>query len=331
MDRKIVVHTGAQPDTPLQEEMEALGVPEVSLILRGRCRTPAEVLDAVRNADVGLCYSEPYTREVMIGAPHLKAVVRYGIGVDTIDLDAATECGVMAVNFPDFCVREVAAHTLALLLACARKLVRYDRAIRREGGRAARSLRSPMGAIHDETLGLIAFGNIARALARSAKELDMRVVAYDPYVEPAAFAEAGIGAVSLEEVASLSDYVSCHLPLNGQTRGMIDATFFERMKPTAYFVNTSRGAVVKEADLVAALRNGRLAGAGLDVCESEPISPEHPFCKMDNVILTPHVASYADSTFASLRRRVGKAALAAARGEVPEFVANPEVLSRRRK
>ena len=331
VSKKIVVHTGAQPDMPLREEMEALRAADVELMLRGRCRTPAQVLEAVRDADVGLCYGEPYTREVLAGAPQLKAVVRYGIGVDTIDLDAATEYGIMAVNFPDFCVREVADHALALMLACARKLLRYDRAIRREGWRAAKSLSSPMGAIHDETLGLIAFGNIARALARGAKALDMQVVAHDPYVEPAVFAEAGVKPVSLAEVASLSDYVSCHVPLNDRTKGMIDATFFERMKPTAYLINTSRGAVVKEADLIAALRNGHLAGAGLDVYESEPVEPEHPFCVMDNVILTPHVASYADATFASLRRRVGQAALAVVRGQVPEFVANPEVLAHRRK
>ncbi|MBC7316728.1 MAG: C-terminal binding protein, partial [Chloroflexi bacterium] len=253
----------------------------------GRCTTPQEVLEAVREADIALCYSEPYTREVFAGAPRLKAVIRYGIGVDTIDLDAATEYGVMVVNFPDFCVREVANHALALILACAKKIMRHDRLLRTEGWAAARAINSPMGPIHGETLGLVAFGNIARALARRAQALEMQVIAYDPYVAPSVFAEYQVEPVSLEELAARSDYVSCHLPLNEHTRGMLDARFFSQMKPTAYFINTSRGAVVKEADLIAALEAGKIAGAGLDVFEREPIAPDHPFCRMENVILTP--------------------------------------------
>lgn len=330
-EKVIIVHTGARPDAPLVAERAALNAPDILFLMRGRCTTPQEVLEAVRDADIALCYSEPYTREVFAGAPKLKAVVRYGIGVDTIDLDAATEFGVMVVNFPDFCVREVANHALALLLACAKKITRHDRLIRTEGWAAARAINSPMGPIHGETLGLIAFGNIARALARRAQALEMRVIAYDPYVAPEVFAEYNVEPVSLEDLAAQSDYVSCHLPLNNHTRGMLDARFFSQMKPTAYFINTSRGAVVNEADLIAALQEGKIAGAGLDVFEKEPIPPEHPLCRMENVILTPHSASYADATFAALYRRVGETALTLARGGLPEFVANPAVMSRRRR
>jgi D-3-phosphoglycerate dehydrogenase len=146
-----------------------------------------------------------------------------------------------------------------------------------------------------------------------------------------AFKRAGVEAADLYELAARSDYVSCHLPLNPQTQGMIDAEFFNKMKPTAYFVNTGRGAVVREADLIAALAEGRIAGAGLDVFEQEPITPDHPFCAMDNVTLTPHLASFADQTMSTRARRVGYSVLAVCRGGLPEFVANPQVLDHRRK
>lgn len=330
MQKKVIVHTGARAEAPLPIESAALDQPDIAYYQRGRCTTPAQVLEAVRDADVALCGGEPYTREVFANAPRLKAVIRYGIGVDTLDLEAATDCGVMAVNFPDFCIREVANHALALLLACAKKITRLDSRLRTSGWASAREALAPMGAIHGETLGLIAFGNIARALTRSALAMEMRVIAYDPYVAPEAMAERGVEAVSLEELAARSDYVSCHLPLNARTRGLLDARFFARMKPSAYFINTSRGAVVNEADLVAALQQGLIAGAGLDVFEREPIPPEHPLCRLENVILTPHSASWADATFEALHRRVSEAALTIARGGLPQFVANPEVLGHRR-
>jgi D-3-phosphoglycerate dehydrogenase len=331
MEIKIVVHTAAKAGSPLPEEREALTRPGIEFILRGRCGTPAEVLEAVREADVALCGGEPYTAEVFAGAPKLKGVIRYGIGVDTVDLDAATQYGVIVANFPDFCIREVANHALVLMMVCAKRVVQLDRTIRTHDWLAARGVITGMGQIHGETLGLYAFGNIARALAKRAQALEMRVIAYDPFVPAEKMAALGVEAVSLAQLAAQSDYVSCHLPLAPQTKGIIDASFFAQMKPTACFINTSRGAVVKEADLIAALRDKRIGGAGLDVFEKEPIAPDHPFCAMENVVLTPHSASYADETFVQLRRRVGQTALVIAQGGVPAFVANPAVLAHRRQ
>lgn len=331
MNKAVVVHTFAAPGAALVEEMEALDAPDVDLRLRGPCETPQEVLAAVRDADVAMCMHEPYTREVLANAPRLKMVMRYGVGVDTIDLEAATDYGIMVGHFPDFCIPEVANHALAHLLVCAKKMRHLDHLVRTQGWFEARAIRSPMGQIHGETLGLLAFGNISRAMASRAQALSMRVIAYDPYVPAEVFEAAGVEAVDLYDLAAQSDYVSCHLPLTPQTGDMIDAEFFGKMKPTAYFVNTGRGAVVNEADLIAALAEGRIAEAGLDVFEQEPISTDHPFCAMENVTLTPHLASFADQTMSIRAGRVGRSVLAVCRGGLPEFVANPQVLDHRRQ
>jgi len=319
------------PGTEVVEEMEALDAPDIEIRLCGPCKTPEELLEAVRDADVAMCMKEPYTREVLANLPRLKMVLRYGVGVDTVDLEAATEYGIVVGHFPDFCIPEVANHALAHLLVCAKKMRQMDHLMRTSGWAAARAPLSPMGQIHGETVGLIAFGNIARAMAKRAQALDMQVIAYDPFVAAEVFEAAGVEPVCLDELAARSDYVSCHLPLNEQTQAMLNGKFFARMKPTAYFINTGRGAVVAEADLIAALESGQIAGAGLDVFEHEPIPVDHPFCSMDNVTLTPHTASYADQTMAVRRRRVGYSVLSVLRGGLPEFVANPEVLGHRRK
>jgi D-3-phosphoglycerate dehydrogenase len=328
---KNVIHSGAGPNDPIPEVTEALDVPGVVLHKRGPCHTPEELLAALQDADVSICYHEPYTREVLANVPRLKGVIRTGVGVDTVDLQAATDYGIVVANFPEFCTREVANHAIVLMMACAKKVGALDRTLRAKGWNAARALRSPMGPIHDETLGLIAFGNIARAAARIAHALDMQVIAHDPFVDAAVFETAGVEPVSLEELAARSDYVSCHLPLNEHTRAMLNATFFSRMKSTAYFVNTGRGGVVNEPDLIAALQSGQIAGAGLDVFETEPMGPDHPFLSMNNVVLTPHTASYADETFSARDRDVGLTALTILEGNVPRWVANPAVLDHWRK
>jgi D-3-phosphoglycerate dehydrogenase len=329
--KQVVVFAHLAPGTEVVEEREALDAPDIELRLCGPCNTPGELLEAVRDADVAMCMKEPYTREVLANAPRLKMVMRYGVGVDTVDLEAATEYGIVVGHFPDFCIPEVANHALGHLLICAKKMRQSDHLIRTSGWASARARLSPMGPIHGETVGLIAFGNIARAMAVRAQALDMKVIAYDPFVLAEVFEAAGVESVSLDELAARSDYVSCHLPLNESTRAMIDARFFAQMKSSAYFINAGRGAVVVESDLIAALEEGQIAGAGLDVFEHEPIAVDHPFCAMENVTLTPHTASYADQTMAVRRRRVGYSTLSVLRGGLPEFVANPQVLDHRRK
>jgi len=331
MEKRVVVHTAHGPDSPLPSESEALeSQADITFVKAGKRPTPEEVLDAVKDAHVALCGSEPYTREVFAGAPNLLAVLRYGVGVDTIDLEAATDHGVVIGHYPDFCIEEVANHALMLVLACSRKLLQMDRTIRTEGWQVTRTLRSPMGQIHDETLGLLAFGNIAQAMARRGQALGMEVIAYDPFVPAEVFETAGVASVSMEELAQRSDYVSCHIPLNDHTQGMVGAAFFAAMKPTAYFVNTSRGPVVDEGALIAALQAHSIAGAGLDVFEQEPLPEDNPLLTMNHVILTPHMGSCADETYRLRDVRIGKDAARICRGGLPEFVANKAVLDHRR-
>ena len=256
----IVVHTGAAPDVACPEEERILGAAGVTFIKRGQAKTPEAVIAAIADADVSICWSEPYTREVFAQSLKLKAVLRTGVGVDTVDLDGATEHGVMVGHYPDFCIPEVANHALAHMLACAKKVVRFDRVIRRDGWGATKDIRSPMGPIHGETLGLVAFGNISQDMAKRGHVLGMNVIACDPFVDAAVFEAAGVKSVNLEELAEQSDYVSCHLPLTEGTHGLLDSNFFGRMKPTAYFINTGRGPVVNEPDLIAALQAGKSPG-----------------------------------------------------------------------
>ena len=330
MSDKIVVHTGVGPERPYTEVTVALDRPGIAFLKRGPCRTEERLLTALKDADVSICGSEPYTRAVLASVPRLKGIIRVGVGVDNIDLEAATEFGITVIHFPRFCTREVANHAIVLMMACAKRIVQLDRSLRTDGWAAALALRWPMGTIHGQTIGLLSFGNIARAVAVRAHCLEMKVIAYDPYVDKAVLAKYGVESVSLEELAARSDYVSCHLPLTVETCGVLDASFFQAMKPTAYFINTGRGPVVVEADLITALREQQIAGAGLDVFELEPISPDHPFAVMDNVVLTPHTASSADETFRGLYRQIGPAAITLLKGGVPGTVANPDVIDHRR-
>lgn len=323
-----VLHTGAAPDESLELERQGLAGLDVELIQPGRLRSEDEIIKYGRDADILLVVAEPVTRRVISSLPRLKGVVRYGIGVDTVDLKAATEFGVIVANFPDFCLDEVANHTMALLLALNRKLFRLDRVVRTGQWTPAvlRSVLPPMGALRGETLGLVAFGNIPRRVAPRAQAFGLNVVAYDPYVDDAVFERFGVRRVArVEELLAESDYVSCHLPLTEETYHFFTAERFRLMKPTAYFINTSRGKVVDEAGLVRALEAGWIAGAGLDVFEDEPLPPESPLTRLENVILTPHAAYYSDRSERDIRLRVGRAAADILRGFEPEHVANPEV------
>jgi D-3-phosphoglycerate dehydrogenase len=288
-------------------------------------RDEAGVIAAIRDADAVIIASAPMTRAVMSACEGLKVVVRTGVGYDVIDVPAATELGVIAVNVPDIWVREVANHALGLLLAFNRKIVALDKQVR-AGTWGLGPLGAHAGALHGETVGIVGLGNIGSAFARRAAAFEMTVIGYDPYVDDARFAALAVQRMpTLAALAERADYVTVHTLLNDETRHLIGEAFFARMKPTAVLINTSRGPVVDEKALARALNEKRLAGAALDVWEQEPVDPGNPLLKMDNVIATPHAAYFSTAAVAQVPRRCGEEVARVLTGQRPLHVVNPEV------
>ncbi len=319
-----VVVTNAAPGEPLLPERQELARVNAQVV-PARCGTEEETIAATRDADGILNRSAPITRRVIEALERCRVIVRYGIGVDTVDVQAATEHGIVVANVPDFCLEEVANHAIMLLLACAKKLIRLHDAVRDGDWERRREILRPMGRVAGQTLGLVAFGKIPRAMVPKARALQMRVLAYDPYVSPTTVHQYGALPVEFDALLAQSDYVSVHTPLNDETHGLFGEREFRAMKPTAFFINTSRGPVVEESALIRALEAGWIAGAGLDVFEQEPVRPDNPLLKMANVVLTPHTASFSDEAFAELPRRVGEEAARVLNGQWPTALVNPEV------
>jgi D-3-phosphoglycerate dehydrogenase len=230
-----------------------------------------------------------------------KAIGRFGLGVDNIDLPAAKELGI-AVNYvPDYCLREVSDHAMALLLALARKVPFSDKLV--QSGRWEVPPIVPLRRLEGQTLGLIGFGNIPRALAPKAKAFGFKVLTHDPYVKADTLAAAGVEGVSFDDLLARSDFVSVHAPLLPATRGLMNAAVFAKMKKGAYLINTARGPLVDEPALIAALDSAQLGGAGLDVVTTEPLAKDSPLLGRDNVILTPHTAFYSVEALEELQTK----------------------------
>ena len=269
-------------------------------------------------------------REVIEEIDAAQAIVSFGHGFNHIDHNAATEQGVMVVNSAGFCTEEVSNHTLMLLLACAKKLTHLDGLVKAGKWDARTRLEiTPMAPVDGRTLGLVAFGNIARATARKAKVFGLEVIAYDPYVQPWIAKEYRVELVpSLDELARRSDFVSMHTPLNDETRKLVSTAFFKAMKPTAYFINTCRGPTVDEAALIKALEDGEIAGAGIDVFEVEPTPGDNPLLRFDNVTVTPHSAGTSDNSRVAVQAQVGQEAARLLKGQWPMSVVNGDVRAR---
>jgi len=257
--------------------------------------------------------------------PNCRVVSRTGIGFDNVDLDAATERGVYVTNVPDYCIPEVSDHTIALLLALARKVVDYnDRVTAGEWDvTAGRTMRRLDG----QTLGLIAYGDIARAVGEKARALGMDVLAHDPYLDESDVADEAVTLVDdRADLLAESDAVSIHAPLTPATEGLIGPDELARMKETAFLLNTARGGIVDEDALADAIRVGEIAGAGLDVLAAEPPDDDSPLLDLDEVILTPHAAYNSAESVVELREKAARNVAAALAGEVPPYVVNEDVL-----
>ena len=310
----------------LDVEKKTLG--DLAELVALKTKKPEEFIDAAKDCDALLnTYAGPITAEVMSKMPKCRIIARYGIGVDTIDLDAATKAGIIVTNNPTYCIEEVAEHTMALLLACARKIAFYDRLVR--AGRWELPPGKPIYRLVGRTLGLVGFGNIARQVAVRAAAFGMRVLYADPFVKEGQFDAPGKKA-EMDVLLREADFVSLHPPLTPETRKLMNDAAFSRMKPSAFLINCSRGPVVDTEALVRALDAKKIAGCALDTTDPEPLPNPHPLRGRDNVIVAPHAAWYSEQAMAGLQAGAPGEVRRVLSGEWPVNVVNRAVKGKSR-
>jgi D-3-phosphoglycerate dehydrogenase len=289
-------------------------------------KKPEEFIQQAADCDALLnTYAGPITADVMARMSKCKIIARYGIGVDTIDLDAATAAGIIVTNNPTYCIEEVAEHTMALLLACARKVAFYDRLVR--NGRWEVPPGKPLFRLAGSTLGLVGFGNIARQVAVRASSFGMSVLYSDPFVQQSSMPGR---SVSLNTLLAEADFVSIHPPLTRDTRKMINDEALRKMKRTAWLINCARGPIVDTEALVRALDAALIAGAALDTTDPEPLPNPHPLRNRDNVIINPHVAWYSEQAMTGLQAGAPAEVRRVLCGEWPVNVVNRAVQGKNR-
>jgi D-3-phosphoglycerate dehydrogenase / 2-oxoglutarate reductase len=307
---------------PEQAVLEPLGVE----LRRGQCKSEEEIIALAQEADAVLnCYAK-MTSRVIERLKRCRIIARYGIGVDNVDLVAASKARILVTNVPDYCIDEVSDHALALLLALARRITAADGAVK--AGAWDVVAHAGIRRLRGQTLGLLGFGKIAKALASKVQPLGMKALVYDPYIEPALIAQHGAEAANLDRLLAESDAISIHVPLSPETRNLIGQRALTRMKSTAFLINTSRGGIVDEEALAAALKEGRLGGAALDVLTIEPPPVDHSLRQAPNMILTPHLAFYSRESVIELQTKAAEEVARALKGEPPRSPVNPEVLAR---
>lgn len=327
---KIVTPAGASFSVPGQGyklEMEGLAPIEAEIV-EIAAGSDDEFVSAARGADALYAKGRPITRRIIDGLDRCKVIALGTVGVDSVDVAAATARGIPVTNVPDTFIEEVADHTMMLILATYRRLVIMDRLVREGRWAEGRPMLSEFPRLMGQTLGFIAFGHVARAVAVRAQGFGLHLLAYDPYVEELTVSQYGVEPVDLTELLQRSDIVSMHAPATPAAHHLLTEHHFRQMKPEALFISTGRGPTVDEPALIRALQEGWIAAAGLDVLEQEPPALSNALLKLDNVILTPHVAS-ASARFDPVRkRRVGQEIALVLSGRWPRSCVNPSVLEK---
>jgi D-3-phosphoglycerate dehydrogenase len=286
--------------------------------------TPDGILEVARDADALLVTYAKINADMIREMKKCRIISRFGIGVDNVDLDAATKQGIVVTKVPDYCIDEVSDHTMALLLSLIRKIPFAS--ARAHAGRWEMPAVVPIHRLRGTVLGLVGFGRIPQLVAPKAMAFGMRVVSSDPYVPQTAMEKARVDKVEFAELLKISDYVSIHSPLLPETHHLFSTAVLNQMKPGALLVNTSRGPVVDEAALAAALDSKQIAGAALDVLEQEPPVSSPLFCR-DNVILTPHTSFYSVESLEELQTKAAEEVVRVLSGQVPRNPVNPEALA----
>ena len=319
---KIVITDHRFPD--VAQEQRAVEATGGTLVI-GQAATEDEVADLCRDADAALTVRAPVTRRAISAMERCRIIVRYGIGLDTVDVPAATERGIMVANVPDYCLDEVSDHALTLLLMLSRQMIPAI-SLAREGIWSVATMPS-LHRLRGQTCGLFGCGRIGSLLAEKVKPLGMNVIVYDPYLSKARAREMGVELVSFGELLSRANFISLHAPLTDETRHTFHAAVFAKMKKNACIINTARGGLIDETALLAALDAGQISGAGLDVLESETdVTPlRAALVRHPKVIVTAHTAWLSEEGRATLQLRAIEQALACLRGETPYGLVNREL------
>lgn len=324
MQWKVAMVFAATPLDP--EEFRKMGA-DFSL---SHCNSEEEIIDAAQGSDVVITTLLPITRKVLNSMDRCRLIHNMGMGYEGVDMEAATEYGICVSYGGDYCADEVAEHTMALLLACARKVPLLDRAVK-EGKwdspprKELRKLFTPMFRMKGQTLGIIGLGNVGRRILPIAKGFGLRVLCHDPYVLPNVFEHLGAESVELPVLLKNADFVSLNCSLTKETKHMLGLEELGKLKPTAYLINTARGPLVDQEALAISLTNGSIAGAALDVLEGECIGPGDPLFGLDNVIFTGHSAFYSEQATAEMRRRAYEQVRQILQGEWPTWLLNSKV------
>jgi len=319
--QKIVITDCDHPSVEIEKKILSEINPELTL---ETCKTEEDVIAVASDADGVINQYAPFTRKVIKSLNRCKIIARYGVGVDNIDVEAATEHHIIVANVPDYCVDEVSTHTMSLILACARGITLLDRKIREK--KWDFTLAKPLFRTQGKTLGLFGLGRIARMVAQKASGFGFKIIAYDPYISKI---NGGINLVEFPQLLSDSDFLSIHVPLTVETKHSFGKNELKAMKKTAYLINTSRGPVINEKDLYIALKEKWIAGTALDVMEKEPPDWKDPLLKLENIIITPHISFYSEESYVELKTKVAESVRSVLKGELPRAMVNPQVIKKK--
>ena len=309
-------------------EMESLG-PIDAEIVEIPADSEGEFIEAAKDADAIIARGRRITEAIVNELNNCKVISLGSVGADIVDVAAATAKGIPVTNVPDTFIEEVADHTMMMILSTFRRLRTMDQYVRSGRWSEGRPLLSNFPRLYGQTLGFISFGHVARATALRAAPFGLRMIAFDPYIEELMITEYGVEPVSyLDDILERSDIVTMHAPSTEEVHHMLREEHFRKMKPTALFINNGRGPTVDENALIKALQEGWIAAAGLDVLEQEPPDPDNPLLSMENVTLTPHVASASERMRPETRRRIGQEIALVLTGRWPRTCVNPSVLDK---
>lgn len=305
---------------PEKRELNKIG----AIMIPKQCKTEEDVIRECKDASGLIDQYAPITRKVMESLPDLKVVGRYGVGVNTIDVDAATELGIQVLNVPDYCMDEVSNQAISLMLACHRKLNILNSQVHHNGWDY--KIAKPIHRLQGQTLGLLGFGRIPKMVAQKAKAFGLNIIAYDPYVTPEVGLQYNVTILPLKDVLQKADIISVHVPLTKDTENLLNEQTLSWVKPEAIVINTSRGPLIDEKALYHALKDKKLGYAGLDVTVQEPIQKDNPLLTLDNVIITPHVAWYSEEAELELKTKVAQGVVDVLSGKNAKYLVNRDVL-----